>query len=83
MHDIRAMIQDELREALTGLMPPPPAVAIPIASTIPSVADASPTATVPTPLLFHMLFLSYLLSLLLMIVEANPQIVLKLCLLYK
>ena len=48
MNDIRAMIQDELREALTGLMPPPPVAAIPIAPTIPSVANVSPTASVPT-----------------------------------
>ena len=48
MDDIKAMIQDELRQALTGLMPPPPAAAIPIALTIPSAANVSPTATVPT-----------------------------------
>ena len=48
MDDMRAMIQDELRQALTGLMPPPPAAAIPIAPTIPSTADAPPIATVPT-----------------------------------
>ena len=48
MNDIRAMIQDELRQALTGLMPPPPVAVIPIAPTIPSVANVSPTATVPT-----------------------------------
>ena len=48
MDDIRAMIQDEMRQALTGLMPPPPAAAIPIAPTIPSTADTPPTATVPT-----------------------------------
>ena len=48
MDDIRAIIQDELRQALTRLMPPPPAAAIPIAPTIPSVADAQPTATIPT-----------------------------------
>ena len=48
MNDIRAMIQDELRQALTGLMPPPPVAAIPIAPTIPSAANVSPTATVPT-----------------------------------
>ena len=35
MDDIRAIIQDEMRQALTGLMPPPPAAAIPIAPTIP------------------------------------------------
>ena len=46
--DIRAMIQDELRQALTGLMLLSPAAAIPIAPTIPSVADAQPTATIPT-----------------------------------
>ena len=46
MDDIRAMIQDELRQALTGLMPPPPAVAIPIAPIIPSATDAPHTATV-------------------------------------
>ena len=48
MDDIRAMIQDELRQALTGLMPPTPTTAIPIAPTIPSTANVSPTATVPT-----------------------------------
>ena len=48
MDDIRAMIQDELRQALTGLMPPPLATAIPITLTIPSTANVSPTATVPT-----------------------------------
>ena len=48
MNDLRAMIQDELRQALTGLMPPPPVAAIPIALTIPSTANAPPTATVPT-----------------------------------
>ena len=34
MDYMRAMIQDELRLALTGLIPPPPATAIPIAPTI-------------------------------------------------
>ena len=48
MDDIGAMIQDELRQALTGLMPLLPAAAISIAPTIPSIADASPTPTVPT-----------------------------------
>ena len=43
MDDIRVMIQDELRQALTGLMPPPPATAIPITPTIPSTANVSPT----------------------------------------
>ena len=43
MDDIRAMIQDELRQALTGLMPPSPAAAIPIAPAIPSTADTVPT----------------------------------------
>ena len=47
MDDMRAMIQDELKQALTGLMPPTPAVVIPIAPIIPFVADAPPTATVP------------------------------------
>ena len=57
MDDIRAMIQGELRQALTGLMPPPPATAISIAPTIPSVADASPTPTVPTTFVFpHAIF---------------------------
>ena len=57
MDDIRAMIQDELRQALTGLMPPPPAAVIPIAPIIPSVVDASPTPTVPTTLSIpHALF---------------------------
>ena len=48
MNDIRAMIQDELRQALIGLMPPPPATAIPITPTIPSTANVSSTATFPT-----------------------------------
>ena len=48
MDDIRAMIQDELRQALTGLTPTSPAATIPIAPTIPSVADASRTPTVLT-----------------------------------
>ena len=48
MDDMRAMIQDELRQALIGLMPTTSTVAIPIALIIPSVADAPPTATVPT-----------------------------------
>ena len=49
MDDMRAMIQDELRQALTGLIPPPPATAIPIAPTIPSTTDAPPTATAIPP----------------------------------
>ena len=48
MNDMSAMIQDELRKALIGLMPPTPAAAIPIAPIIPSAADAPPIATVPT-----------------------------------
>ena len=48
MDDIRAMIQDELRQTLTGLTPTSPAAAIPITPTIPSTANISPTATVPT-----------------------------------
>ena len=48
MDDMRAMIQDELRQALIGLMPPTLAAVILIAPIIPSVADAPPTATVPT-----------------------------------
>ena len=48
MDDMKAMIQDELRQALTGLMPPTPAAAMPIAPNILSTADAPPTATVPT-----------------------------------
>ena len=43
MDDIRAMIQDELRQALTGLILTSPAAAIPIAPTIPSTADTVPT----------------------------------------
>ena len=43
MDDIRAMIRDELRQALTGLIPPSPAATIPIAPTIPSTADTVPT----------------------------------------
>ena len=49
MNNMRAMIQDELRQALTGLMPPPPATAIPITPIIPSTADAPPTATATPP----------------------------------
>ena len=37
-----------MRQALIGLMPPPPAATIPIAPTIPSTADAPPATTVPT-----------------------------------
>ena len=48
MDDMRAMIQDELRQALIGLMPPTPAAAIPIAPIIPSTVDTTPAATVPT-----------------------------------
>ena len=48
MDDIRSMIQDELRQALTGLMPPSPAATIPIAPTSPSTANASSTPAVPT-----------------------------------
>ena len=48
MDDIKAMIQDELRQALTGLTPTSPAATIPIAPTIPSTANASPTPTIPT-----------------------------------
>ena len=48
MDDMRAIIQDELRQALTGLMPPPPAATIPIAPTIPSTADAPHADIVPT-----------------------------------
>ena len=47
MDDMRAIIQDELTQVLTELMPLPPAVAIPIALTFPSTTDALPTATVP------------------------------------
>ena len=43
LDDIRAIIQDELRQALIGLMPPSPTAAIPIAPTIPSTADTVPT----------------------------------------
>ena len=48
MDDMRAMIEDELRQALTGLMPQP-ATAIPIAPVIPSTADAPPTAMAIPP----------------------------------
>ena len=48
MDDIRAMIQDKLRQALTGLMSPLPAVSIPITPTIQSTTDAPPTTTFPT-----------------------------------
>ena len=44
MDDIRAMIQDELRQALIGLMPPTP-----IAPIIPFAADAPPTSTATPP----------------------------------
>ena len=47
MDDIRAMIQDELRQALNGLMSPPLAAAIPIALTILYTTDTPPAATVP------------------------------------
>ena len=47
--DIRVMIQDELRQALVGLMPPTPAAAIPIAPIIPSTTDAPPTAPAIPP----------------------------------
>ena len=43
--DMRAMIQNELRQALTGLMPLLSAAAIPIAPIIPSAVDTPPTAT--------------------------------------
>ena len=49
MDDIRSMIQDELRQALTRLMPLLPAAAIPIAPIIPFAADAPPTATATPP----------------------------------
>ena len=42
MDDMRAMIEDELRRALTGLIPPPPAAFIPIAPIIPSVIPIAP-----------------------------------------
>ena len=48
MDDMRAMIQDELRQALVGLTLPLPAAVILIAHTIPSTADAPPAAIVPT-----------------------------------
>ena len=48
MDDMKAMIQDELRQALIGSMPPTPAASIPIAPIIPSAADAPPTTTIPT-----------------------------------
>ena len=72
MDDMRAMIQDKLRQALTGLMPLTPAVAIHIAPIIPSVTDAPPTATaIPPAVLFYLL------------PRANPRIVLNFCQLYK
>ena len=40
MDDMRAMMQDELRQALAGLLPPPAAVAPAAAN--PSVVDAQP-----------------------------------------
>ena len=49
MDDMRAMIHDELRQALTGLMPLPPVAAILIALIISSAADAPPTATAIPP----------------------------------
>ena len=48
MDDMRAIIQDELRQALIGLMPPTPTTAIPIAPIILSAVDAPPTTTVPS-----------------------------------
>ena len=41
MDDMRAMMQDELRQALSGLLLP--AAAIPTAPTIPSTSDVLPT----------------------------------------
>ena len=56
MDDMRAMIQDELRQALTGLMPLPPAAVIPITPIIPSASNAPPTATaIPPAVLFYLL----------------------------
>ena len=48
LDDMKAMIQDELRQALAGLMPPPaPAAAIPLVvvapATNPPIVDAPPT----------------------------------------
>ena len=48
MDDMRTMIQDELRQALTRLMPLLPSVAIPIVPIIPYAVDAPLTANVPT-----------------------------------
>ena len=40
MDDMKAMMQDELRQALAGLMPPPaPAAAIPPAVVAPVIAN--------------------------------------------
>ena len=83
MDDIRAMIQDELRQALTGLMPSLPAAAIHIAPTIPSVVDASPTTTVPTAFVVPYAIFVLPTATLTNDSRANPQIVLKLCLLCK
>ena len=51
MDDMRAIMQDELRQALAGLMPPPaavhaPAVAIPPAAVAP-IATNPPVMDVP------------------------------------
>ena len=42
-----SMIKDELRQALSEFVSPPPAAAIPIASIIPSAVDVPPSATIP------------------------------------
>ena len=49
MDDVRAIIQDELRQALAGLMPPPaPAAAIPHATVAPVAANPPVVDALPT-----------------------------------
>ena len=45
MDDMRAMMQDELRQALSGLLPPPAATITPAVEPAPIII--SPTATNP------------------------------------
>ena len=83
MDDMRVMIQDELRQALTGLMPISPAATIPIAPTIPFTANASSTPTVPTTFAVpHAIFVQPTATLT-NDSKGKPQIVLKLSLPYK
>ena len=48
MDDMKAIIQNKLRQALTGLMPPPaPATAIPLAAVIATVIGNPPVVDAP------------------------------------